>query len=162
MVIFHSYVSVPEGKDHFLGGQIWATRLWAQHISHFWQVIRGWFMFWCFHRCCIWPEAASALYQTGGAFQAAHDRRAVDMQWTPNNPWAMRFCFPFLQVAVVQNMSYMSMPNGEKQYIFGKTDAGFAIADTWNMVNGWGDQQEGLGYLRFKESNAESSILLRS
>jgi len=42
----------------------------------------------------------------------------------------MRFCFPFLQVAVVQNMSYMSMPNGEKQYIFGKTDAGFAIADT--------------------------------
>ena len=33
------------------------------------------------------------------------------------------------KVAVVQNMSYMSMPNGEKQYIFGKTDAGFAIAD---------------------------------
>ena len=62
----------------------------------------------------------------------------------PNNPWAMRFRFPFLQVAVVQNMSYMSMPNGEKQYIFGKTDAGFAIADTWNMVNGWGDQQEAL------------------
>ena len=35
------------------------------------------------------------------------------------------------KVAVVQNMSYMSMPNGEKQYIFGKTDAGFAIAETW-------------------------------
>lgn len=31
-------------------------------------------------------------------------------------------------VAVVQNMSYMSLPNGERQYIFGKTDAGFAIA----------------------------------
>eukprot|EP00434_Breviolum_minutum_P008404 symbB.v1.2.007417.t1/scaffold453.1/size202423/8 len=36
-------------------------------------------------------------------------------------------------VAVVQNMSYMSMPNGEKQYIFGKTDAGFAIADTFGI-----------------------------
>ena len=61
-----------------------------------------------------------------------HDRRAMETQWTPNgpnSPWAMLFCFPFLQVAVVQNMSYMSMPNGEKQYIFGKTDAGFAIAD---------------------------------
>lgn len=34
-----------------------------------------------------------------------------------------------VEVAVVQNMSYMSMPNGDKQYIFGKTDAGFAIAD---------------------------------
>jgi len=36
-------------------------------------------------------------------------------------------------VAVVQNMSYMSLPNGERQYIFGQTDAGYAIADTFGI-----------------------------
>eukprot|EP00913_Durusdinium_trenchii_P018254 g17151.t1 len=36
-------------------------------------------------------------------------------------------------VAVVQNMSYMAMPNGERQYIFGRTDAGFKIADTFGI-----------------------------
>ena len=47
------------------------------------------------------------------------------------------------KVAVVQNMSYMSMPNGEKQYIFGKTDAGFAIADAWIMPSvGWYGRME--------------------
>ncbi|CAJ1450751.1 unnamed protein product [Effrenium voratum] len=35
-------------------------------------------------------------------------------------------------VAVVQNMSYMSTDSG-RQYIFGKTDAGYAIADTFGI-----------------------------
>lgn len=36
-------------------------------------------------------------------------------------------------VAVVQNMSYMPMPNGERQYVFGKTDAGKRIAETFGI-----------------------------
>lgn len=36
-------------------------------------------------------------------------------------------------VAVVQNMSYLVMPNGERQYVFGRTEAGRAIADTFGI-----------------------------
>jgi len=36
-------------------------------------------------------------------------------------------------VAVVQNMSYISLPNGDKQYPFGKTNAGRGIADTFGI-----------------------------
>lgn len=36
-------------------------------------------------------------------------------------------------VAVVQNMSYFQMPNGERQYVFGRTEAGRAIADTFGI-----------------------------
>merc|ERR1719454_861548 len=36
-------------------------------------------------------------------------------------------------VAVVQNMSYLPMPNGERQYVFGRTEAGRAIADTFGI-----------------------------
>lgn len=36
-------------------------------------------------------------------------------------------------VAVVQNMSYFSLPNGDRQYVFGKTDAGRQIASTFGI-----------------------------
>eukprot|EP00931_Biecheleriopsis_adriatica_P074397 TRINITY_DN48460_c0_g1_i1.p1 TRINITY_DN48460_c0_g1~~TRINITY_DN48460_c0_g1_i1.p1 ORF type:complete len:540 (-),score=122.24 TRINITY_DN48460_c0_g1_i1:14-1504(-) len=36
-------------------------------------------------------------------------------------------------VAVVQNMSYLAMPDGGKQYVFGRTDAGRSIADTFGI-----------------------------
>lgn len=36
-------------------------------------------------------------------------------------------------VAVVQNMSYVEMPDGTRQYPFGKTDAGRSIADTFGI-----------------------------
>lgn len=36
-------------------------------------------------------------------------------------------------VAVVQNMSYMTLPGGQRQYPFGKTDAGRTIADTFGI-----------------------------
>ena len=29
----------------------------------------------------------------------------------------------------------MSLPNGERQYIFGQTDAGYAIADTFGYLD---------------------------
>lgn len=38
-------------------------------------------------------------------------------------------------VAVVQNMSYFSLPNGERQYVFGKTDAGRHIAGNFGIDN---------------------------
>lgn len=38
-------------------------------------------------------------------------------------------------VAVVQNMSYLPLPNGDRQYVFGKTDAGRGIADTFGIDN---------------------------
>lgn len=36
-------------------------------------------------------------------------------------------------VAVVQNMSYLSLPNGQRQYPFGSTGAGRSIADTFGI-----------------------------
>jgi len=36
-------------------------------------------------------------------------------------------------VAVVQNMSYLALPNGQRQYPFGSTDAGKSIADTFGI-----------------------------
>jgi len=36
-------------------------------------------------------------------------------------------------VAVVQNMSYLALPNGERQYPFGSTGAGQSIADTFGI-----------------------------
>jgi hypothetical protein len=36
-------------------------------------------------------------------------------------------------IAVVQNMSYISLPNGEKSYPFGNTGAGRSIADTFGI-----------------------------
>lgn len=36
-------------------------------------------------------------------------------------------------VAVVQNMSYISLPDGQKQYVFGRTDAGRKIAETFGI-----------------------------
>ena len=36
---------------------------------------------------------------------------------------------------MMSNSGYMSLPNGERQYIFGQTDAGYAIADTFGCLD---------------------------
>ena len=86
---------------------VWATRLWAKHIfpvSH--KSFRGGLCFLCFHRCCIWPEAASALYQRGELSKQLFLKPCMDVLaigwlfltvpftdtgWSPSNgpwPWA--------------------------------------------------------------------------